>query len=133
MRRREFIALVGGSAVAWPFAVRAQRPGMPAIGFLGAGSLEPLRDQVAVLHRGLKETGFIEGQNVTIEYRWAEGQYDRLPRLAAELVQHQVTVIVTTGGRGASPLTLPKFPPAPLARVGCNLPSDNQPRILVLG
>src|SRR5262245_25054112 len=102
MRRREFIALVGGSAVAWAFAVRAQQQVMPVIGFLGAGSLEPLRDQVAALHRGLKETGFIEGQNVTIEYRWAEGQYDRLPGLAAELVQHQVTVIVTTGGSASA-------------------------------
>ena len=98
MRRREFIAMLGGVAVAWPHAARAQQPGMPVIGFLGAGSPGPLRDQVAALYRGLKETGYIEGQNVTIEYRWAEGQYDRLPGLAAELVQRQVAVIVTTGG-----------------------------------
>jgi putative ABC transport system substrate-binding protein len=102
MRRRQFIAMLGGVAVAWPHAARVQRPGMPVIGFLGAGSLEPLRDQVAALYRGLKETGFIEGQNVTIEYRWAEGQYDRLPRLAAELVQRQVTLIVTTGGSASA-------------------------------
>jgi hypothetical protein len=102
MRRRQFIAMLGGVAVARPHAARAQRPGMPVIGFLGAGSLEPLRDQVAALYRGLKETGFIEGQNVTIEYRWAEGQYDRLPRLAAELVQRQVTLIVTTGGSASA-------------------------------
>jgi putative tryptophan/tyrosine transport system substrate-binding protein len=90
MRRREFIAMLGGVAVAWPHAARAQQPGMPVIGFLGAGSPGPLRDQVAALYRGLKETGYIERQNVTIEYRWAEGQYDRLPGLAAELVQRQV-------------------------------------------
>ena len=103
MRRREFIAMLGGVAVAWPHAARAQQPGMPVIGFLGAGSPGPLRDQVAALYRGLKETGYIERRNVTIEYRWAEGQYDRLPGLAAELVQRQVTVIVTTGGSASAP------------------------------
>ena len=98
MRRREFIAMLGGVAVAWPYAARAQQPGMPVIGFLGAGGPRTLRDQVEAFYRGLNEIGYIEGQNVTIEYRWAEGQYDRLPGLAAELVQRQVTLIVTTGG-----------------------------------
>jgi putative ABC transport system substrate-binding protein len=97
MRRREFIALAGAS-VTRPFAAKAQQPGMPVIGFLGAGSPGPLRDQVTAFHRGLKETGYVEGQNVAIEYRWAEGQYDRLSALAVELVQRQVTAIVTTGG-----------------------------------
>jgi putative ABC transport system substrate-binding protein len=101
MRRREFITLLG-SAAAWPLSVRAQQPVMPVIGFLGAGSPGPLRDQVAALYRGLKEAGYIERQNVTIEYRWAEGQYDRLPGLAAELVQRQATVIVTTGGSASA-------------------------------
>jgi putative tryptophan/tyrosine transport system substrate-binding protein len=94
--------MLGGVAVAWPHAARAQQPGMPVIGFLGAGSPGPLHDQVAALYRGLKETGYIERRNVTIEYRWAEGQYDRLPGLAAELVQRQVTVIVTTGGSASA-------------------------------
>jgi len=98
MRRREFIAMLGGVAVAWPHAARAQQARMPVIGYLGAGSPRPLRDQLAALYRGLKETGYIEGQNVTIEYRWAEGQYERLSGLAAELVQRQVTAIVATGG-----------------------------------
>jgi putative tryptophan/tyrosine transport system substrate-binding protein len=97
MRRREFIALLS-SAAAWPLSVRAQQPAMPVIGYLGVGSPRPLRDQLTALYRGLKETGYFEGQNVTIEYRWAEGQYDRLPGLAAELVQRQVTAIVSTGG-----------------------------------
>jgi putative ABC transport system substrate-binding protein len=89
MRRREFLTLVGGAAV-WPLSVRAQQTTVPMIGFLEAHSLYPL-DAFA---DGLKETGFVEGQNVKIEYRWAEGQYDRLPRLATELVNRQVTVIV---------------------------------------
>ena len=87
MKRREFIAMLGGVAVAWPHAARAEQPRMPVIGYLGVGSPRPLRDQLASLYRGLKETGYIEGQNVTIEYRWAEGQYDRLSGLATELVQ----------------------------------------------
>ena len=94
--------MLGSVAVARPHAARAQQPVMPVIGFLGTGSPAPLHDQLAALYRGLKETGFTEGQNVTIEYRWADGQYDRLPRLAAELVRRQVTVIVTTGGSASA-------------------------------
>ena len=84
MRRREFIKLLGGamataSSVAWPPGARAQQPAMPVIGYLGSESLEAEREFVAAFHRGLAETGYVEGRNVAIEYRWAEGQYDRLP------------------------------------------------------
>ena len=93
MRRREFITLLGGATV-WPIAASAQQPVMPVIGFLSAGTFEKNRDYVAAFHRGLADGGFAEGRNVGIEYRWTEGQNDRLPALAAELVRRQVTVIV---------------------------------------
>ena len=93
MRRREFITLLGG-ATAWPIAVRAQQPVLPVIGFLSAGTFEKNRDYVAAFHRGLADGGFAEGRNVGVEYRWTEGQNDRLPALAADLVRRQVTVIV---------------------------------------
>src|SRR5262245_25862582 len=91
IRRREFI----GGAVAWPIAVRAQQPAMSVIGFLHGASLEGYAPMVTALRQGLKEAGYIEGRNLAIEYRWAEGHYDRLPALAAGLVQRQVAVIVT--------------------------------------
>jgi putative ABC transport system substrate-binding protein len=97
MRRRAFIALLGGGAVAaWPLGARAQRP-MPVIGYLSPGSPETDEYRLVALRRGLNETGYTEGQSVAIEYRWAQGQYDRLPALAADLVRRQVSVIITPG------------------------------------
>jgi putative ABC transport system substrate-binding protein len=93
MRRREFIALLGGASVAWPLA--AQQPAMRPIGLLSARA--PGSSEMAALRQGLAENGYVEGRNITIEYRWAEGQFDRLPALAAELVERRVPVIITTG------------------------------------
>jgi putative ABC transport system substrate-binding protein len=97
MKRRKFITLISGAA-AWPLAVRAQRPAMPVVGFLGARSPETDERLVTAFRQALKETGFVEGQNVTIEYRWARGQYDRLPALAAELARRPVAVLVALAG-----------------------------------
>jgi putative ABC transport system substrate-binding protein len=97
MRRREFIMLVGGAA-AWPHAAGAQQPAMPVIGFLHSESPNPIRRQLAAFQRGLNEAGFTDGQNVTVEYRWAEGQFDRVPELLADLVRRRVTVVVAGGG-----------------------------------
>src|SRR5450631_4117981 len=94
MQRREFITLLGGAAVALPLIARAQQQVLPVIGFLNSGSPSGYAPLLAAFMQGLKETGFIEGQNVAIEYRWAEGQYDRLPAFATELVHSRSNVIV---------------------------------------
>jgi putative ABC transport system substrate-binding protein len=103
MRRREFITLVGGAAVAVPVGARAQQAGMPVIGFLHTGSLDSYRPQMKVFHQTLKEAGYVEGQNVAIEYRWAENRIDRLSGMAEDLVRRKVSVIAA-GGSPASAL-----------------------------
>jgi putative tryptophan/tyrosine transport system substrate-binding protein len=100
LRRGAFITLLGGAA-AWPLAARAQQRAMPVVGFLGAGARGPLRQQIAAFLEGLRESGYVEGQNVTVEYRFAEGQFERFPALASDLVRRQVAVLLVASNAGA--------------------------------
>jgi ABC-type uncharacterized transport system substrate-binding protein len=102
VNRREFIALVGGAAASWPLAAHAQQPAMPVIGFLSSLAPSDLNTVVSAFHEGLNGTGFVEGRNVAIEYRWAEGDYQRLPGLSADLVRRKVTLIAAIGGTPAA-------------------------------
>jgi putative tryptophan/tyrosine transport system substrate-binding protein len=112
MRRRDFISLLCGGVIVWPLTGRAQQPTMPVIGFLSSGSPGPYQHLVTGFHQGLKETGYVEGQNVAIEYRWAEGHYDRLPAMAADLTRRKVNVIaaLTTPAALAAEAAAPTIP-----------------------
>ncbi len=118
MRRRELLTVFLGGAVAWPLGVRAQQKAMPVIGFLNSGSPGPFASAVAAFRQGLSEAGYVEGQNLAIEYRWAEGHYDRLPALAAELVGRKVDLIATGGGYVAALATKTATSTIPIVFVG---------------
>ena len=101
MRRREFISLVGGTAAAWPLAAGAQQPAMPVVGFMMAGSRAALRDEITAFEAGLKELGFVEGQNLALEYRFAEGQFERFPAFASDLIHRRASVIAASSPQAA--------------------------------
>ena len=102
MQRRQFITLVGGAVIAWPFSAHAQQPALPVIGFLHSTSAGPNAGAVSAFREGLKQAGYVDGQNVAIEFRWADGHYDRLPALATDLVRERVAVIAALGGQASA-------------------------------
>src|SRR5215472_2519287 len=102
MKRREFIALAGGAVAAWPLAARAQQPAKPLVGVVGGGSATGFARELVAFRKGLNETGYVEGQNLTVEYHWLEGKYDRLPMLMDDLVSRKVAVIATSGSGPAA-------------------------------
>jgi putative tryptophan/tyrosine transport system substrate-binding protein len=104
MRRRDFITLLGGTAATWPLAARAQQPALPVVAFISAGAADGSAARAAAFRKGLDDTGYVEGQNVTVEYHWLEGQYDRMPALVADLVRRRVAVIATPAGTLAARL-----------------------------
>jgi putative ABC transport system substrate-binding protein len=104
MNRREFITLLGGTAAAWPLAARAQQTATPVVGMLHSGSPEPYESRLAAFRQGLSATGLVEGKDFAIEFRWAEGNYERLRAMARDLVDHNVSVIVAAGGVASAPV-----------------------------
>src|SRR5262245_66683538 len=108
LKRREFITLLGGAAAVWPLASRAQQLGMPVVGFLHGQMPEGFTEQLRALRQGLKDTGYVEGENVALEYRWAEGRLDRLPAQAADLVRRRVAAAAGTGASGLAPKAEPR-------------------------
>jgi putative tryptophan/tyrosine transport system substrate-binding protein len=125
IRRREFITLLGGAAAAWPLAARAQQPSMPLIGFLHGGSAEANQGFTSTFRQGLKQTGFSEGQNLAIEFRWADGHYDRLPALASDLIGRQPTVIVAAGGDNSARAAIAATTTIPIVFVAGSDPSKS--------